>query len=99
VKKDMTSTLTFAGTDRISAVMSFSQRLEPRFEAEMITMTEQLIDLAASLGGSFYLPYRLHARPDQLARVYPEVARFLERKRHFDPGLLFRNTMWETYFV
>ncbi|OYU50410.1 MAG: FAD-binding protein [Rhizobiales bacterium PAR1] len=99
VKKDMTSTLTYAGTDRIAAVMSFSQRIEPRFEGDMIATTEQLIDLVASLGGSFYLPYRLHARPDQISRIYPDVVRFFDRKRHFDPGMLFRNTMWETYFA
>lgn len=98
VRQDESSLLTFAGTDRIAAVMSFSQRIEPRFEADMVAMTEQLIDLAISLGGSFYLPYRLHARPDQLRRAYPQWQRFAERKRHYDPGLLFRNTMWDTYF-
>ncbi len=98
VKRDPTSVLSFATTDRIAAVMSFSQKVNPNGETDMIRVTEELIDLVGSIGGSFYLPYRLHARPDQLARIYPEAQRFAERKRHYDPGLLFQNTMWNTYF-
>lgn len=99
VRQDQTSVLGYASTDRIAAVMSFSQRVEPRHEADMIRITERLIDLAGNLGGTFYLPYRLHARPDQLARLYPNAATFAARKRHYDPGLLFRNTMWDQYFA
>lgn len=98
VKRDPTSVLSFATTDRIAAVMSFSQKVNPNGETDMIRVTEALIDLVGSIGGSFYLPYRLHARPDQLLKIYPEVPRFAERKRFYDPGLLFRNTMWNTYF-
>lgn len=98
VKRDPTSVLSFAATDRIAAVMSFSQRITPEGEADMIRVTEALIDLVGSIGGSFYLPYRLHARPDQLALIYPGAQRFSERKRQYDPGLLFQNSMWNTYF-
>lgn len=98
VLKDDTSLLAYAGTNRIAAVMSFSQEMTPEGEVDMLRLTETLIDLVGSLGGSFYLPYRLHARPDQLERLYPNLNQFLQRKRHYDPGLLFRNLMWETYF-
>ncbi|MCA0424351.1 MAG: FAD-binding oxidoreductase [Proteobacteria bacterium] len=98
VKRDPTSMLSFATTDRIAAVMSFSQRIDADGETDMIKVTEALIDLVGSIGGSFYLPYRLHARPDQFARIYPDAQRFSQRKRHYDPGLLFQNTMWNTYF-
>ncbi|HRE20780.1 MAG TPA: FAD-binding oxidoreductase, partial [Rhabdaerophilum sp.] len=98
VKRDPESVLSFATTDRIAAVMSFSQKINPNGETDMIRVTEALIDLVGSIGGSFYLPYRLHARPDQLLKIYSEVPRFSERKRFYDPGLLFRNTMWNTYF-
>jgi FAD/FMN-containing dehydrogenase len=65
----------------------------------MIRVTEALIDRVVALGGAFYLPYRLHARRDQVAAAYPNVARFIERKRHYDPRLLFRNAMWQGYFA
>ncbi|WP_342633208.1 FAD-binding oxidoreductase [Microvirga flavescens] len=98
VGKDETSTLAFAPAARIAAVMSFSQEIFPEAEADMMHMTEALIDLAIGLGGSFYLPYRLHARRDQVEAAYPRQGQFIDRKRHYDPGLLFRNLMWDEYF-
>jgi hypothetical protein len=65
----------------------------------MMRLTEDLIDAVLALGGTFYLPYRLHARQDQLERGYPNLGRALASKRHYDPGLLFRNRMWATYFA
>jgi FAD/FMN-containing dehydrogenase len=99
VASDRTSVLAFAPTKRIAAVMSFSQELTPEAEADMIVMTEELIDRVLDLDGTFYLPYRLHARRDQLTAAYPNAARFAERKRYYDPGHLFRNTLWEAYFA
>lgn len=99
VLKDETSVMSFAPTNRIAAVMSFSQEITPEGEADMIVTTEALIDLVHSVSGSFYLPYRLHARPDQVAAIYPNAGRFAERKRHYDPGLLFRNALWDNYFA
>jgi FAD/FMN-containing dehydrogenase len=62
-------------------------------------MTEALIERVVGMGGSFYLPYRLHARREQVEKAYAGVARFIERKRHYDPQLLFRNAMWDAYFA
>ena len=65
----------------------------------MIRVTEALIERLIAIGGSFYLPYRLHARREQVARAYPNFRTFVERKRHHDPNLLFRNAMWQAYFA
>src|SRR5262249_6179516 len=97
VMADHTSLLAFAPTRRIAAVMSFSQEIAPAAEADMRRMTEELIDRVIALGGSFYLPYRLHARRDQIETAYPGITRFIERKRYYDPHVLFRNAMWDTY--
>jgi FAD/FMN-containing dehydrogenase len=99
VAADNESVLAFAPTRRIAAVMSFSQELRPEGEAAMRRMTEALTERVVAIGGSFYLPYRLHARRDQVAKSYANVARFIERKRHYDPQLLFRNAMWDQYFA
>ena len=32
-------------------------------------------------------------------RAYANAATFVERKRHYDPKLLFRNAMWDAYFA
>ncbi len=99
VEADRTSVLAYAPTARIAAVMSFSQALLPGAEASMMTLTEELIDRVLALGGSFYLPYRLHARRDQVEACYPRLAEFVAAKRRYDPGLLFRNLMWDAYFA
>ncbi|QFU16025.1 FAD-binding oxidoreductase [Microvirga thermotolerans] len=98
VDQDDLSVLAYSPMKRIAAVMSFSQEMSPEAEAGMMRMTEELIDGVLEIGGSFYLPYRLHARRDQVRRAYPQYDAFIERKRHYDPGLLFRNLMWDAYF-
>ena len=99
VAADRTSTMAFAPEKRIAAVMSFSQEITPEGEVDMIQTTEALIERIVAIGGAFYLPYRLHARRDQIEKAYPKTSHFVERKRHYDPGLLFRNTMWDMYFA
>jgi FAD/FMN-containing dehydrogenase len=98
VAADETSVLAFAPTPRIAGVMSFAQLITPEAEASMMRLTEALIDRVGDLGGSFYLPYRLHARPDQLQSIYPNAELFAARKRYYDPRLIFQNAMWSAYF-
>jgi FAD/FMN-containing dehydrogenase len=99
VAEDRTSVLAYAPAPRVAAVMLFSQRMTRADDEDMAAMTGRLIDAALAAGGSFYLPYRLHARRDQVVRAYPRLEEFVARKRHHDPGLLFRNTMWSRYFA
>lgn len=99
VATDPTAVMAFAPQPRIAAVMSFSQEISPEGEVDMLEFTEALIERVVALGGAFYLPYRLHARRDQVARAYPRVAEFVAAKRRYDPGLLFRNAMWDAYFA
>lgn len=101
VEADRVSVLAFASAPSpcIAAVMSFTQELTAEADRAMAAMTERLIEAVLSLGGSFYLPYRLHARPQQLREAYPRVDEFIARKRHYDPQLRFRNLMWDKYFA
>jgi FAD/FMN-containing dehydrogenase len=99
VAEDRTPVLSIAPVRRIAAVMSFSQEISPEGEADMIETTEALIERVTALGGAFYLPYRLHARRDHLRKAYPGTEAFIAAKRRHDPKLLFRNTMWDTYFA
>jgi FAD/FMN-containing dehydrogenase len=98
VGADETAVMAFAPQSRIAAVMSFSQQMTTEGEIDMLETTENLIDRIVALGGAFYLPYRLHARRDQVEKAYPNVAHFIERKRFYDPKLVFRNAMWDAYF-
>ena len=95
---DPVSVLAYAPASRVAAVMSFSMPVTHEADEKMRRMTEALVERAIGLGGSFYLPYRLHARRDQLDRAYPRLGEFLDQKRRHDPKLLFRNTLWNHYF-
>jgi FAD/FMN-containing dehydrogenase len=99
VATDTTSVMSFAGTPRIAGVMSYAQEVTPEAEASMLRLTESLIERVGDLGGSFYLPYRLHARRDQVRKIYPNIDMFVSRKRHYDPNLVFQNAMWPAYFA
>ena len=98
VEGDATSVLSYAPDgSRIAAVMLFSQEMSPRAEADMAQMTSTLIEAVTGLGGSYYLPYRPHASPGQMANAYARLPEFAAIKRQMDPNLLFRNALWDKY--
>jgi len=97
VNTDRDSVLAYATEPRIAAVMLFSQEKTVRGEADMQRMTEALIERVLDIGGSYYLPYRPHARQDQFIRAYPRAPEFAAAKRRLDPGQIFRNHFWDRY--
>jgi FAD/FMN-containing dehydrogenase len=100
VAQDQTSLLSYASDGpRIASVLLFSQEMTARAEADMKRMTREMIEAVLAIGGSYYLPYRLHATPDQFARCYPRAPDLVALKRRVDPGLRFRNALWDTYMA
>ena len=97
VATDDNGLLSYAPVPRIAAVMSFSQELTQRAEADMTRMTRALIDRIADIDGAYYLPYRPHATVEQFKRVYPWSVAFAESKRYLDPDLVLRNNLWDQY--
>lgn len=97
VAADPDSWLAYAPVPRLAAVMSFSQEMSARSEADMARMTQAMIDGMAAIGGSYYLPYRPHATVQQFARTYPRAAEFAAAKRALDPTLTLRNALWDKY--
>ena len=65
---------------------------------DMLSLTEALIDRVVDIGGSFYLPYGCMPGATRLPSLR-QSGEFVERKRHYDPRLLFRNAMWHGYFA
>ncbi len=97
INTDAESWLSYATVPRIAAVMSFSQEMTTRAEADMARMTRELVDGIIGIGGAYYLPYRPHPTVAQLERAYPRAAAFAAAKRALDRGLLFRNNLWDSY--
>lgn len=90
-------TATGASTEVFGLVMLFHLLPNEAADAVMQTFTREMIDAALACGGTFYLPYRLHATPAQLHRAYPQAAEFFRRKRQYDPKDVFTNKFYETY--
>ena len=97
VRADRESVLAYAPDDRVAAVMLFSQEKSARAEADMARVTRALIDGALAEGGSYYLPYRLHATLEQFEAAYPRAREFARLKRRLDPEGRFSNALWTTY--
>jgi FAD/FMN-containing dehydrogenase len=99
VDADSSSVLTYAPQARIAAVMLFVQKRTAEADDDMRAMTVKLIERTLAIGGSYYLPYRLHATRQQLRAAYPGVDEFVAAKRRYDPQLRFRNALWDSYFA
>jgi FAD/FMN-containing dehydrogenase len=99
VDTDSSSVLTYAPQPRIAAVMLFAQQRTTEADDDMRIMTVKLIDRVLALGGSYYLPYRLHASGEQMRLAYPRLDEFVAAKRHYDPQLRFRNALWDRYLA
>jgi FAD/FMN-containing dehydrogenase len=91
VLPDRDTALPYAREECFSFVMLFNFN---KHDADVYAaMTRQLVDAALACGGSYYLPYRLDAAPDQLRRAYPMLDQFIRAKDAEDPHHIFRNQL------
>jgi FAD/FMN-containing dehydrogenase len=97
VKQDHTTALPYARQDVFTVVMYFSQQRSPEAELAMETLTRELIEKALAAGGTYYLPYRLHATREQFHRAYPAAEDFFDAKHRVDPDTLFTNQWYQRY--
>lgn len=97
VLADQTTALPYARQHVFAIVMFFHQERTRAGDVAMERLTQKLIDQALSAGGTYYLPYRLHATKEQFRRAYPMAGDFLREKRRLDPEELFRNEWFERY--
>ena len=78
-------------------MLSYQQRTSAAAREAVGRRTRELIDLALQPEGRYYLPYRLHATPDQFSRADPEAAALRAVEAHFDPQQRFSNQLWARY--
>ncbi|MGA3106354.1 MAG: FAD-binding oxidoreductase [Terriglobales bacterium] len=97
VKTDPDTFLNYARTDVLAFVMFFSQPRTAAGDVQMQAMTSELIDAVLKVGGRYYLPYRLHATPEQFRQAYPQSDKFFGLKRRYDPHELFQNQFYRRY--
>jgi hypothetical protein len=97
INRDDDSLLRYADKDMISLVMLFSQTRDMTGEEKMSKLTQEIVAAALRHSGRYYLPYRLHATPEQFTQAYPQAKAFFELKRKYDPDELFQNEFYLKY--
>jgi FAD/FMN-containing dehydrogenase len=91
--------MSWAREEVFSFVIYYWQHTSPADREAVGVWTRQLIETALSLGGTYYLPYQLHATPQQFSRAYPNARRLFVLKARLDPGKRFGNKLWDKYHV
>ena len=97
VAADNDTALRYAADERLCLVMLFLQHKTPAAESDMAAMTKKMIDAALACGGSFYLPYRLHADDAQFAKAYPSAKKVFAARHAHDPHGVFGNGLTRRY--
>jgi FAD/FMN-containing dehydrogenase len=94
---DKVSLMPWAREDVFSFVLYHKQRTWASAQENVGQWTRELIDLALTHEGRYYLPYQLHATQPQFERAYPEVEALRRVKRQADPAGKLSNEMWKKY--
>lgn len=69
----------------------------PTGRESVATALRNLIDIALSMDGSYFLTYNRFATSDQLKKAYPQFTRFLKLKQQYDPETVFSSDWHQHY--
>jgi FAD/FMN-containing dehydrogenase len=97
VEPDEDTVLRYAREPVLALVLLVHQDRSEIADATTGAWERELIDLALTCGGTYYLPYRPHARREQFRRAYPMAEAFFAAKRRYDPKEVFSNSFYRTY--
>jgi FAD/FMN-containing dehydrogenase len=91
IERDDETLLAWARDRWACVVFNLHTEHTPSGVARSAAAFQALIDLAAALGGTYYLTYHRWARPDQVERCHPRLREFLALKLAHDPELRFQS--------
>ncbi len=89
--------LNYSTQETLSVVLYLNIETSSTGMAESATTTREIIDLAITEGGTFYLPYVLAYDKGELALAYPMIGDFFAAKRKYDPKEVFYNEFYGHY--
>lgn len=90
--------LAWARGETFALVLYHKQRTRHNARERVGVWTRELIDAVLECGGTYYLPYQLHATHEQFHRAYPKASALFELKRRLDPGYRLRGALWDKYY-
>jgi FAD/FMN-containing dehydrogenase len=96
-KADTLSLLRWAPEEMFCFVVYYKHGTSEEAKSEVGTWTRKLVAAALNENGSYYLPYQLHATPEQFHKAYPRAREYFALKDRFDPDHKFSNKLWEKY--
>jgi len=96
---DSGTVLAWAREEVFAYVVYYKQEVTERARGQVAVWTRELIDAVLEVGGTYYLPYQIHATRAQFQRAYPRAEDFFTLKRAWDPKYRFRNALWDAYYA
>jgi decaprenylphospho-beta-D-ribofuranose 2-oxidase len=94
-KKELETVLSYAKEDSFAFVLYVNTGLSHDEQQVTSQWTQELIDAALDLNGTYYLPYQRYATSEQLYRSYKNIDPFLKKKKQCDPSNLFMNEFFK----
>ena len=95
---DRQTLMAWAQEDVFSFVVYYKQRVAGAAQPAVAEWTRAMVGLALAHGGTYYLPYQLHATQQQFDAAYPQATR-LRALRQSLGATRFSNALWDRYGV
>jgi FAD/FMN-containing dehydrogenase len=92
------SLLSWSEEEVFAFVIWYKQSTHEKAKNTVGIWTRELTNAALSCGGTYYLPYQLHATEEQFHKAYPRAKELFRLKQRIDPNYKFRNSLWEKYY-
>jgi FAD/FMN-containing dehydrogenase/SAM-dependent methyltransferase len=98
-QRDPGTILAWARGETFALVLYYKQRTRDNARDRVGVWTRELIDAVIEHGGTYYLPYQLHATQEQFHRAYPRAQELFALKKRLDPDYRLRNALWDKYYA
>ncbi|MCF6439948.1 FAD-binding oxidoreductase [Pseudoalteromonas luteoviolacea] len=96
---DTGSLLAWAKEEVFAFVVYYRQGTSEHAQQQVQTWSRALVDAAIAEGGTYYLPYQLHATTAQFHSAYPNAEAFFALKHRLDPNNRFNNKLWAQHYT
>lgn len=90
--------MAWARGETFALVLYYKQRTRDNAREKVAVWTRELIDAVLECGGTYYLPYQLHATPAQFMQAYPRAGELFALKQRLDPDYRLRGALWDKYY-
>jgi FAD/FMN-containing dehydrogenase/SAM-dependent methyltransferase len=96
---DDRTVMAWARGETFAFVLYYKQRTDDSAREQVAVWTRELVDAVLEAGGTYYLPYQVHATEDQFHRAYPRAREMFVLKAELDPHYRLRGALWDRYYA